>query len=360
MALEDGQAGVITELAPQPFDDLVALLRDDPSSDIATDAPGRQPSSLDSTDLAPQDHPEDLPDLMNDEDIGNLDPDRSLSPNASRAPLANRAKGTANAAQQGQTFKVTVKGDDGADQTIEVDEKERGAGYLRHAQFTKLTQELAVQRAHVVELADNKIQTSHQTALQAVQRASAVVSRLAGFMTPAEMHKLAIENPQAYQVEKARVDAVQAEIKALDDEAAAIIASSQNETEQRLAASYAACWAELERLRGIRADQPEGQAKLKRTFEQVIAHYGIPAARFAQINDPKLIDLMFDAVELLDLKARAAEVVKPQVEKARRMPAQRQHQPRESTVNRELDGRFASRRGGSREDLARWIANNQL
>lgn len=358
MALEDGQAG--TELAPNPMDDLVALLRDDPTSDIATDVPGRESTTA----LAEQDTPDDdtTTDLVPDEEI-EFDPDRPLSPNGNaRAAAHSRPsdKQTPAAGQQGaKTFQVTVKGDDGADQTIEVDEKERGAGYLRHGQFTKLTQELATQRAQVMEVADGRIQQSHQAAHAAVTRASAVIARLAGFKTDAEMLTLAQTDPNGYQAEAARVALVKGEIAKLDAEAEAIVESSKKATEEALAASYVACWSELERMFGIKKS-PEGDAKLKACFEAVIREYGIPAERFKTINDPKLIAMMFDAIELRALKARAKTVVTPALKSAPRMPTQRQHTPRETKVNRELDGRFARARGGSTSDLAAWLATNKL
>lgn len=356
MALEDGQAG--TELAPNPMDELVALLRDDATADLPTEVEGRES-------LAPvegQDNPDDSTDLVPDEQI-DFDPEHPISPNTrSRAAAHSRPAGEKPlaAAQQGsKTFQVTVKGDDGADQVIEVDEKERGAGYLRHGQFTKLTQELATQRAQVMEVADQRIQQSHQAAHAAVTRASAVITRLAGFMTDADLATLAAKDPAAYHAELARVNVIKGEIKKLDDEAAAIVESSKAETEKALEAAYVACWSELERMFGIKKG-PEGDAKLKATFEAVIREYGIPAERFSKISDPKLIAMMFDAVELRDLKKRAKTVVTPALNKAPRMPAQRQHTPRETRVNRELDGRFARARGGSTADLAAWLATNKL
>lgn len=355
MALEDGQAG--TELAPNPMDDLVALLRDDPTSDVATDVPGREP-----TGLAEQENPEDSTDLVPDEEI-EFDPDRPLSPNGRKSAAAHSRSGdkqTPAAGQQGsKTFQVTVKGDDGADQTIEVDEKERGAGYLRHSQFTKLTQEIATQRAQVMEVADTRIQQSHHAAHAAVTRASAVIARLAGFKTDAEMLTLAQTDAAAYQQEAARVQFVKGEMAKLDEEAAAIVESSKKATDEALAASYVACWSELERMFGI-TKGPEGDAKLKACFETVIREYGIPAERFAKIYDPKLIALMFDAVELRAAKARLKTVVTPALKAAPRMPAQRQQTPRTDRVNRELDGRFARHRGGSTSDLAAWLATNKL
>lgn len=370
MALEDGgQAG--TDLAPNdPFDDLVALLRDDPTSDVSTDAAGREPSPRDVA-LQTQDNDdgEGDPDLVSDEQIGQQqddDPDVSLSPNRSRAPLASRTQREGSpTARQGRTFQVTVKGEDGADQKIEVDENERGAGYLRHGQFTRLTQELSTQRAQVMEVADRRIRETTDKALESVQRAQAIIVRLAGFLSPAEMHKLAIENPQHYAAEQARVSAVQAEIKALDDEAAAILKKREESEQAMLAEGFRACWSELVRLGLAELDAngnptPEAQAKLKRTFEEVMKHYGIPAARFVKINDPKLIHMMFDAVELRDAKARLESKTAKELRAAPRMPQKRQHQPQQTRVSRDLDGRFARPRGGSQNDLANWLVANNL
>jgi hypothetical protein len=356
MALEDGQAG--TELAPNPMDDLVALLRDDATADLPTEVEGRESVAA----AGEHDNPDDSTDLVPDEQI-EFDPDRPLSPNGNARAAAHSRSGekqTPATGQQGaKTFQVTVKGEDGADQVIEVDEKERGAGYLRHGQFTKLTQELATQRAQVMEVADQRIQHSHQAAHAAMQRASGVIARLAGFKTDAEMLALAQTDPAAYQAESARVALVKGEIAKLDAEAAAIVESSKKATEDALGAAYVACWSELDRMFGLKKS-PEGDAKLKACFDAVIREYGIPAERFKTINDPKLIAMMFDAVELRELKSRAKTVVTPALKAAPRMPAQRQNTPRESKVNRELDGRFARARGGSTSDLAAWLATNKM
>src|SRR4051812_2545212 len=55
-------------------------------------------------------------------------------------------------------YKVTVKGEDGADTAIEVDQKELIAGYQRHADYTRKAMELSSREREVTQAVATKLQ----------------------------------------------------------------------------------------------------------------------------------------------------------------------------------------------------------
>ena len=116
----DGQA----EMAPNPEDDLVSFLVDNDDADTPQEAPtdGDEPSEeLDTSDT---DNTEDAP--AEDDDEGG---DTDDSPDKPATPTSDLK------------FKVPVKGEDGSESIVEVDQKELIAGYQRHSDYTRKTQE---------------------------------------------------------------------------------------------------------------------------------------------------------------------------------------------------------------------------
>ena len=124
----DGQA----ELAPVSADDLAQFLIDNPDAD-RTDEPQENAAP---TDDAPSE--EDKAESETEDDDSQDDPD--VNPEDADNPTS------------GRKFKVTVKGEDGADLEQEVDETELIAGYQRHAEFTRKTQALAQREEQAVEV----------------------------------------------------------------------------------------------------------------------------------------------------------------------------------------------------------------
>src|SRR6478736_332750 len=229
-----------------------------------------------------------------------LPPGDELDPHPTRGdkPAANARDG-----QGEEMFEVRVKGDDGAETALQVSRKELLEGYIRRADHTRRLQEFSTQRAQVISVADARIEKSLGEAMEVVQRAQATIIRLAALKAPAELASLANTNPQAYNAERARTDAVLAEIQALDREHDTLKAKQAAAEDENLKKAFTACW-EVLNAEGITGDT------LRKVFADVQREYGIPAERFQKINDPKLILMMKDAAELRDLKKRAAELQK--------------------------------------------------
>ena len=314
----DGQAQ-----APDAGDDLIAFLEAD---DGNADAP-IEPID----DEGPEDS--DNPDAETEEDEpAEEDGDE---PESDDAKPASSLK-----------FKVPVKGEDGAETTIEVDEKELVAGYQRHSDYTRKTQDLARQRDEVQTVAMQKIEEGRNQFLQESQRVRSGILRLAQIPNDQELYALAQRDPAAAQAEQMRINVVRGELQQLE------AAEKQVQEQQKQSAAEAdqraisACWGSLGQA-GF--DKP----KLQALFDDVHKEFGIEQHRFETVRDPKLILMMRDAVEFKKLKARAGAVTK-KVDAAPRLPAQRQSAAPQERTNKHLEQKFRSGNAGLR-DLARFV-----
>ena len=97
--------------------------------------------------------------------------------------------------QPSVVFKVTVKGEDGADQTLEVDQKELIAGYQRQRDYTVKTQALAERERQAFEVVTQEIEKSRAHYMQQAQMAHMAVRELAGLRSAEEMAVLAQTDP---------------------------------------------------------------------------------------------------------------------------------------------------------------------
>ncbi|AMM22995.1 hypothetical protein [Variovorax sp. PAMC 28711] len=315
--------------APDAGDDLIAFLEaDDGSADapiepIDGDEPGDEPDNSD-LETAEDDPAED--DAEDDE--SEADPDAPAKP------------------ATGLKFKVPIKGEDGADTTIEVDEKELISGYQRHSDYTRKTQELAQQRDEVQTTAMQKIDEGRNFFLQQAQLAHDTVSRLAGLKTPAEMAQLAQTNPSEWAAETARTQQINAVLQELNQ--ASQRASQQREQEQGEVQrkAFSTAW-------GVLGQHGIDKPKLTKIFEDIATHYGVDKNRFATVTDPKVVLIMQDAAAYRALKAKAGAVTK-KVAAAPRLPAQRQAAAPQERTNKRLEDKFRTGNAGLR-DLARFV-----
>ena len=323
----DGQA----ELAPISTDELAQFLIDNPESDGADEAEDTSEPTDESPSGEDTEAPEtedDSPDDESEEDSDEDKPDPT----------------------SGRKFKVTVKGEDGADLETEVDEKELVAGYQRQADYTRKTQELARREEQATEIVRAKVSEAQTHFVQRAQMAQAVVARLAGLRTPEEMLELSRVDPAGYVAEQARQQQVHSVIAGLENQWQQEQFRLQQEQQQALQQSFARCWGVLGQ-KGI--DKP----KLQHIFETVAKDYGISQDRFAMLNDPAVVMVMRDAVAYRELQKKTTEV-KKKAESAPRLP-QKQSVPRNEPTEKRRVERLRSGRG-SRDDLAAFIAQHNL
>ena len=320
----DGQA----EMAPLSADDVAQFLIDNPEADGADDqqeqAPTDESPSDEDTDESETD--DDSPDDADDESDEQPDP------------------------TSGRKYKVTVKGEDGADLEQEVDEKELIAGYQRHADYSRKTAELARREEQAVEIVRAKVSEAQNHYVQQAQMAQALVARLAGLRSPEEMLELSRQDPAAYVAEQARQQQVHSMIAGLQNQWQQEQFRAQQDQQAALQQSFARCWGVLGQ-KGI--DKP----KLQHIFETVSKDYGISQDRFATLNDPAVVMVMKDAVAYRELQKKKSEVTQ-KAAAAPRLP-QKSPVPRADTQDKKRVGRLRSGRG-SRDDLAAFIAQHNL
>ena len=320
----DGQA----ELAPLSADDVAQFLIDNPEADGADDQQEQAP-----TDESPSDEDTDESETADDSpDDGEEDPAEQPDPTSSRK------------------YKVTVKGEDGADLTQEVDEKELIAGYQRHADYSRKTAELARREEQAVEIVRAKVSEAQNHYVQQAQMAQALVARLAGLRSPEEMLELSRQDPAAYVAEQARQQQVHSMIAGLQNQWQQEQFRAQQDRQEALQQSFARCWGVLGQ-KGI--DKP----KLQHIFETVSKDYGISQDRFATLNDPAVVMVMKDAVAYRELQKKKSEVTQ-KAAAAPRLP-QKSPVPRADTQDKKRVERLRSGRG-SRDDLAAFIAQHNL
>ena len=320
----DGQA----EMAPLSADDVAQFLIDNPEADGADDQQEQAP-----TDESPSDEDTDESETADDSpDDGEEDPAEQPDPTSSRK------------------YKVTVKGEDGADLTQEVDEKELVAGYQRHADYSRKTAELARREEQAVEIVRAKVSEAQNHYVQQAQMAQALVARLAGLRSPEEMLELSRQDPAAYVAEQARQQQVHSMIAGLQNQWQQEQFRAQQDRQEALQQSFARCWGVLGQ-KGI--DKP----KLQHIFETVSKDYGISQDRFATLNDPAVVMVMKDAVAYRELQKKKSEVTQ-KAAAAPRLP-QKSPVPRADTQDKKRVERLRSGRG-SRDDLAAFIAQHNL
>ena len=322
----DGQA----DTAPITADEVASFLLDNPDSDGAEEQEEVTPNAD-----APEDETEDNADAETDDENPDEDGDDAED---KPDPTSSRK------------FKVTIKGDDGADLEQEVDEKELIAGYTRHSDYTRKTQELARREEQAVEVVRAKVTEAQSHYIQQAQMAQALVAQLAGMKSPEEMQHLAVNDPAAYVAEQARAQQIQHVIGGLQNRWQQEQFQRQQQQQEGLQKSFSRCWGVLGQ-KGI--DKP----KLQHIFETVSKDYGIGTERFATLNDPAVVMVMRDAVAYRELQKKTADV-KKKAATAPRLP-QQQSVPRNETREKRVTERLRTGRG-SRDDLAAFIAQNNL
>lgn len=319
--MDNGQGGD----APGTIDDLADFLVDTPNADSD---PDQEESGQPSDEPQEDNSEEQTEDAPADEEESSEDAEKPTS---------------------GLKFKVPVKADDGSDTTIEVDEKELVAGYQRHAQFTKLTMELADKEREITQVVHQKLDEGRNHYMQQAQLARAAVLQLAGLRSPQEMAQLAASDPATWVQEQSRQSAVQSVLAQLEQ-------GMQREQQQTAAQREAATKQEISRAWGVLGQQGIDKPKLAKIYDTVSTKYNVPAERLAQVTDPALVLIMRDAAAYQGLKDKKAAVVQ-RAQDAPKLPTQRQSVPKQEQQNKALSQKFSTGKAKIK-DLAAWIANN--
>lgn len=336
--MADGQA----EQAPETLSDLADFLADNPM-----DQPREKKADTASTDTASDD---DTPDDdatpapaegdQDDDQEGDDDADQDDDQEAEPDKQTSERK-----------LKVTVKGDDGADQTLELPESEVVKGYMRQADYSRKTEDLARQSHEAFQTYTTAIEQRGNQYLENTQKQLMAIHALAGLRTPEEMAVLAQNDPATWIQEQQRERAISQVVSQINANMAHEKQQLEQQRNEALKQTLSHAW-------GVLGQAGFDKPKLKALFDTIKDHYGIPQERFDNINDPKLVFIMRDAAAYRALQAKKAQVTQ-KAKEAPRLPPPRQSTPQQAKLSRRINDRF---KGGNAkvEDLAAYLAINKI
>ena len=310
------------ESAPGSLDDLATFLEDKPlgASDEQED------------DAQPQEDSQEEPD------------------EAESAVDESEAEATEEEAedQPSAVFKVTVKGEDGADQTLEVDQKELIAGYQRQRDYTVKTQALAERERQAFEVVTSEIEKSRNHYMQQAQLAHMAVRELAGLRSDEEMAVLAQTDPSLWVQEQQRAAAVRTRLQQIQHGVQSEQAQAQQMQAQQRQQLFARAWDVLQE-KGI--DKP----KLAGIYQEAAKRYGFGDQEFANVYDPRIVLALRDAVAYRALHDKKP-AVQQKAQAAPKLPATKQPVARQETKVRQLESRFTRKGGAKLDDLAAYLS----
>ena len=310
------------ESAPGNLDDLASFLEDKPleASDEQED------------DATPQEDSQEEPD------------------EAESAVDESEAEATEEEAedQPSATFKVTVKGEDGADQTLDVDQKELIAGYQRQRDYTVKTQALAERERQAFEVVTQEIEKSRAHYMQQAQMAHMAVRELAGLRSDEEMAVLAQTDPSLWVQEQQRAAAVRTRLQQIQQGVQSEQAQAQQMQAQQRQQLFSKAWDVLQE-KGI--DKP----KLAGIYQEASKRYGFGEQEFANVYDPRIVLALRDAVAYRALHDKKP-AVQQKAQAAPKLPATKQPVARSETKIKQLETRFARKGGAKLDDLAAYLS----
>jgi len=317
------------DTAPDSLSDLASFLGDTPDAESPDEDMGHDESDDSTAEGDTEDEESDGQEESDD--------DESDDEEAEDTPAPERK------------LKVTVKGDDGTDQEIEVDEAEVVKGYQRQADYTRKTQELAQREHQAVEILKAKHDEFAQDYLSKAEASRAAIVQLAGLRGEDEMAQLAQSDPAAWVAENQRRQSIVAVLGHLDQQ----ISAERQEIERRQAEAmqqarsemFQRTWAELQKD-GI------DREKLGKAYSDASKAYGFSSDELAQVLDHRQVRVMLDALAYRQLKEQKA-VVQKKVDAAPKLP-QKATPTVKDRKSQQLEGRF---KGGRAKlgDLASYL-----
>jgi hypothetical protein len=337
----DGQA---ESSAPETLDDLAAFLVDNPLDEDQPPekAPAKKPASTDTRTRKDADTPDDdaapAPDT---EEEPEPDPDEEEDEDADKdaEPTSERK------------HKVTIKGEDGADEVVEVTDSELIKGYMRQADYSRKRNADEAQKTEMAQRTLGALETQRTRHVEQLQAYARSIQQLAGLRSPQEMAQLAQTDPAAWVAEQQRERLINNELQRVGESIQAEKAEAERIAEVTQQAAFQKAW-------GVLGQQGIDKPKLRKIYDDTKTHYGFTEEQLARVSDPALVLMMKDATAYRALKAKTAEVTQ-KAKDAPRLPPPRQPVPRNEQLAKRIDARF---KGGKArlDDLAAYIAINKL
>lgn len=317
------------ETAPESLSDLASFLSDTP--ELESEQEENEEISDESTDEIDTDEEDTDGQEESDDEESSEDEDAEDTPAPERK------------------LKVTVKGDDGTEQEIEVDESELVKGYQRQADYTRKTQELSQREHQAVEILKAKHDEFAQEYLTKAEASRAAIVQLAGLRSAEEMAQLAQTDPAAWVAENQRQQSIYGVLSQLDQQIAAerqaIEQRQQQQIQQARAEMFQRSWAELQKD-GVDRD------KLAKAYQDVSKVYGFTQEELGQVLDHRQVRVMLDALAYRQLKEQKPAVQK-KVSEAPKLPSKANPTP-QSRKNVQLEKRFQGGRA-KLNDLAAYL-----
>lgn len=317
------------DTAPESLSDLASFLSDTP--ELESEQEENEEISDESTDEIDTDEEDTDGQEESDDEESSEDEDAEDTPAPERK------------------LKVTVKGDDGTEQEIEVDESELVKGYQRQADYTRKTQELSQREHQAVEILKAKHDEFAQEYLTKAEASRAAIVQLAGLRSAEEMAQLAQSDPAAWVAENQRQQSIYGVLSQLDQQIAAerqaIEQRQQQQIQQARAEMFQRSWAELQKD-GVDRD------RLAKAYQDVSKVYGFTQEELGQVLDHRQVRVMLDALAYRQLKEQKPAVQK-KVSEAPKLPSKANPTP-QSRKNVQLEKRFQGGRA-KLNDLAAYL-----
>lgn len=317
------------DTAPESLSDLASFLSDTP--ELESEQEENEEISDESTDEIDTDEEDTDGQEESDDEESSEDEDAEDTPAPERK------------------LKVTVKGDDGTEQEIEVDESELVKGYQRQADYTRKTQELSQREHQAVEILKAKHDEFAQEYLTKAEASRAAIVQLAGLRSAEEMAQLAQTDPAAWVAENQRQQSIYGVLSQLDQQIAAerqaIEQRQQQQIQQARAEMFQRSWAELQKD-GVDRD------RLAKAYQDVSKVYGFTQEELGQVLDHRQVRVMLDALAYRQLKEQKPAVQK-KVSEAPKLPSKANPTP-QSRKNVQLEKRFQGGRA-KLNDLAAYL-----
>jgi hypothetical protein len=248
-------------------------------------------------------------------------------------------------------YKVTVKGEDGADVTEEVTEQELLSGYQRQKAFTQKTMELAEQSREAAKIVEKTISDGRNYYLQQAQAAKNAILQVAGLKSEQELAQLAHSDPAAWVQERQRIQAVGGYLSQLDQQIQQEQQQTAQQATQRYQETVSKAWTVLTE-KGI--DKPQ----LASMYESAQKLYGYKPEEIHANVDPRSVLMLKDALAYRELQAKKPQIAQ-KVNSVAKLPAQKKSLPTNERKTQELNARFSKGRAKV-NDLATFLANNKF
>jgi len=196
-------------------------------------------------------------------------------------------------------FEVTVKGDDGADQSVKLSLKDLQSGYMRQADYTRKTQEVSKMREEARTQIDRAAQEAQQQYVNQLQVMQAMIGQLvAPELKNVDWQKLASEDPAEYVRLSSKAQQVQGMFGQMQQQQQQFM---QQQQEQQKAAMAEAVEKSVDTLK---REIPGWNQEVYQTILKGGLDYGFSQEELNGVVDARVIKLLHDASKYRQLQAK--------------------------------------------------------